>query len=1091
MRIAGLQIERFGAWSGLKLEQLPKGLTLFYGPNEAGKTTLLQFLRSMFFGYRDEEICRYLQPVTAGSQVALAGARSGGSMTIVAGGSEYHLRRYASLTNTQDTVGEVRLSAQHGERVGSHRLLTLLSGVDETIFNNVFAVGLREIQQLATLDDTEAARQLYNLSTGTDRVSLVDIMRQLQDARRRLTGDGPQKDESYVGQLLARRNQCQQERRALMSERSRWIELQQQWAGLRARADQLEARRSALSRGARRIELAQQVGPVWQNRERHRASLQQLGPIRAVPPETIQQLDDWTQQRAELQRQQLAGEQQLETLQDQRTTLAEEIPSPRQVIRWEQLLERRTALQRLNERRHQLQERQATLEAQVQAEQDKLGLHPGRSQGPFQLIDSRKLYALLEPARNLERDRELLEQTKQDIARQRTELERAEADIATALRREPQLFDEADHADVVAAIQKTGDIAQRLRQQVECNQKLSSARQKWEQWRTKRTDVYRNQLLPKEIVLALGVVFCGGAFLGMLAFFGNGDGLSPAVRAGLGTCGGILLAVVSVLKVVLDRTAGSQLRTFQREEQRLAAEARRSQQRLQDLQRQMAAAGESSMQLEEAERRLERLESLLPLEARRRRARLAMERLEQTAVEIAQRMKPARQEWDQAVARAGVSSRLAPADLRDLIDDSGQLGQLQADLHAVAADLTEADREWDAWRERIAELALQPSPEGRDLLAALDQVVERLAAVAERRQRLIQLREDETRCQQRLRELGRELRQLDRRQAAVVAAAAAADAEELRARLQSYQQATKIQQQVDECESHIASCLGDVPLDEVEPLCRDLSPDDMTSRLQRTEVELADVDQQLKAALLRRGELSEQLRQLVADRRTTRLRLDENLLTQQLRDGIEQWRVVSTMSHLLKTVYKKYEKERQPDTLRDASHYLQRMSGGRYLRIWTPLADDVLLADAADGRTMPVQQLSSGTREQVYLGLRLALVTNYARRGIHMPVILDDVLVNFDVERTRAAAAVLLEFAQQGHQVLVFTCHQHVTEIFRQLNVEVRDLPQRVDASPRPAVRPQQRAPSRRRRRRRKPRWPKGNGVPVMLGFEQGDRRVA
>ena len=105
-----------------------------------------------------------------------------------------------------------------------------------------------------------------------------------------------------------------------------------------------------------------------------------------------------------------------------------------------------------------------------------------------------------------------------------------------------------------------------------------------------------------------------------------------------------------------------------------------------------------------------------------------------------------------------------------------------------------------------------------------------------------------------------------------------------------------------------------------------------------------------------------------------------------------------------------------------------------------------------------------------------------------MPVILDDVLVNFDVERTRAAAEVLLEFAQQGHQVFVFTCHQHVTEIFRQLNVEVRDLPQRV-ACPRPATKDP--SPSRRGPRRRKARWPKRTGVPVILGFQQGDRRVA
>ena len=62
----------------------------------------------------------------------------------------------------------------------------LLSNVDEPVFNNVFAVGLREIQELATLSDTEAAELLYSLSAGLDRVSLVDVLRELEASRNRI-----------------------------------------------------------------------------------------------------------------------------------------------------------------------------------------------------------------------------------------------------------------------------------------------------------------------------------------------------------------------------------------------------------------------------------------------------------------------------------------------------------------------------------------------------------------------------------------------------------------------------------------------------------------------------------------------------------------------------------------------------------------------------------------------------------------------------------------------------------------------------------------------------------------------------------------
>jgi len=102
---------------------------------------------------------------------------------------------------------------------------------------------------------------------------------------------------------------------------------------------------------------------------------------------------------------------------------------------------------------------------------------------------------------------------------------------------------------------------------------------------------------------------------------------------------------------------------------------------------------------------------------------------------------------------------------------------------------------------------------------------------------------------------------------------------------------------------------------------------------------------------------------------------------------------------------------------------------------------------------LPLDVLSSGTREAVFLSLRLALVADFSRRGIVLPLILDDVLVNFDRLRARNAARVLLDFADRGHQVLLFTCHEHIVELFTGAQVELRYLSdfipsQRVAATP-------------------------------------------
>jgi hypothetical protein len=147
---------------------------------------------------------------------------------------------------------------------------------------------------------------------------------------------------------------------------------------------------------------------------------------------------------------------------------------------------------------------------------------------------------------------------------------------------------------------------------------------------------------------------------------------------------------------------------------------------------------------------------------------------------------------------------------------------------------------------------------------------------------------------------------------------------------------------------------------------------------------------------------------------------------------------------VLERIREDYERHRQPETLKEASGYLRQLTGGKYTRIWTPLAHDILFVDTAQGQPLSVQVLSRGTREQLFVSLRLALVAAFARRGIHLPMILDDVFVNFDAGRTRAACAVLRDFALEGHQLLVFTCHEHVWRMFQELKVDTRKIPNRL-----------------------------------------------
>ncbi len=149
-------------------------------------------------------------------------------------------------------------------------------------------------------------------------------------------------------------------------------------------------------------------------------------------------------------------------------------------------------------------------------------------------------------------------------------------------------------------------------------------------------------------------------------------------------------------------------------------------------------------------------------------------------------------------------------------------------------------------------------------------------------------------------------------------------------------------------------------------------------------------------------------------------------IDQQLRDAVEQWQVLSRCATALESVRAVSNAIGNRKSCAKHRPISAELTGGRYRRIWTTLGGRALSVDDADGNALAVHVLSRGTREQIFLSLRLALVSAYARRGIRLPVVMDDVLVNFDVTRAKAAAKVLAQFAHSGHQLLVFTCHEHL-----------------------------------------------------------------
>ena len=58
MKITDIRIDGFGIWTDLSVRELAGDVTVFHGPNEAGKTTLMQFMRAVLYGFSKERRAR-------------------------------------------------------------------------------------------------------------------------------------------------------------------------------------------------------------------------------------------------------------------------------------------------------------------------------------------------------------------------------------------------------------------------------------------------------------------------------------------------------------------------------------------------------------------------------------------------------------------------------------------------------------------------------------------------------------------------------------------------------------------------------------------------------------------------------------------------------------------------------------------------------------------------------------------------------------------------------------------------------------------------------------------------------------------------
>lgn len=1027
MRITNLNVDGFGVWSSLELSDLSE-ISVFYGPNEAGKTTLMQFVRSVLYGFSPERRARYLPP--------LGGGRAGGTMLVSDGPDTYAISRHADLLGDGSEI--VRVADGHSGAADDGALGRLLGDVDEPTFNNVFAFGLREIQELATLSDTQAASELYGLALGLDRVSLVDVLSELEASRNRILAadDRP----SLVTQLLGQRERLRDEIADLGQATVRYLALSTERQSLDAEVARLEADHARWDKQAREVTLARVLQDRWRRRAAIDVQLQGMGSFDALGENALARYERLGAKIATRRRRFARLARKRKSLGGEIGQLAINETLFRQAPRLEALSEQQQWIRSLELQIKSLEEEVLNLEVRRDGSAPRGG---GTESTNLQTapLSPRAMSELRAAAK-------AVGQARRDIRQLQSRTTTSAETSAGLLRQVEAAAGHAGQRGLTQALAEAGELVSQLRKRVQLDERLDQLSRRETQLEEQGQDHLDNQILPSWALAGLGALFVLGCALVLLFVAGLvlPASLSGALGWPVGLVGVLAAGAAGAIKFGMEQSASSQLDTCHQQISSLKEQAKeaRAERDLLD-QRLPKGGGPLVARLQTAEKALARLEELLPLDAQREAAERAADAAAKQAETAQEAFRAARKKWQRMLAAFGLPAKIRPRELRLVSRQREQWRELNKQLEQRQGELGRQRAEFETLAGRIRQLVTQVGVVPRSQLP-LEQLAQCLGELNEQ-QKLIKHRDQLSAESRSLRgkqtKLVREANRMRKRRRRLLEAAGVRDEAQFRRRATAQAEAQRLRGERAALADEITSALA--PVCSEEQLSTWLSGE---RNLEQLEAELTETRRAARerwnATVERRGEMNEQLKTLVENRQLGHLRVELGIVEKRLQDALDRWRVLTTCGMMLAAVREYYEREHQPQALRDASVYLQRLTGGRYTRVWTPLGQHCLNVDDAQGTSLGVELLSSGAREQLFLALRLALVAAYARRGVVLPLVLDDVLVNFDVVRAKAAAMVLRDFARQGCQVLVFTCHEHISKLFKNIKADVRQLPDRM-----------------------------------------------
>lgn len=446
------------------------------------------------------------------------------------------------------------------------------------------------------------------------------------------------------------------------------------------------------------------------------------------------------------------------------------------------------------------------------------------------------------------------------------------------------------------------------------------------------------------------------------------------------------------------------------------------------------AGGPIAPILAAAERRRAELEEI------GQRRRLAAERLEQTEIEFANLDRRHRKmvgeaaaivtSWKQALAQSGlVMDMVACATVLDLVEELRSAASTESDMQKRVAGIRRDADEHDRRVNKLADELSIPAGEATRRLAAMrDRLTSAKASAALARSSEEEIRRRELQIEE---ATGR-LRVSEASIEAIMKETGSANRQELSEAIERSRAKRRMVEGLAATDRSIIASGDGMALEPLLQAAKDQDTDGLASEVSRLESRLEAVNSAIDALATTHGHARSAFTALEGSgTAAVEAAADAADATAELESLAEDYILKRAQALTLRWIIEKYRERHQDPLLVRAGELFKTLTGGSFvaLRVDADGPSPRLRGMRDGGRTFrEIDEMSEGTTDQLFLALRLAALEQSVKAGIIMPLLADDLFVNFDDDRAEAGFKVLAEIARSC-QVLFFTHHPHLVEI--------------------------------------------------------------